>query len=204
MEIYYQDPSAATSIANALAKGQCILSPTDTIYGLGCDGLNHEAVERIRQLKGRSADKPFILLASSLSFVNTHFHCEGIREQLVALWPGPFSVLLRPKTKFLLEIAPDSGKIAVRIPKDPLFQNVFKLWGGLMLSTSANQSGHPYEHSWENLKKTFSEGLDLWVKKDPYPPAKPSCLLDVEEGQWTILREGEIPLPFPIEKLASS
>ncbi len=189
-------PTAITRAADGIKEGKVLLYPTDTIYGLGCDALNSTAIERIKSIKGREAQKPFILLAGSLDSLVNYFIIKSMENELSRIWPGPFTVLLRPLPGFPAHLSGPNGKVAVRIPRDSFLSSLFNHWPGLLVSTSANISNAPYHHEWNLLKSIFENAVDILIHRIPYPVSAPSAVVDYTKGKWETLRHG--PLPWPV------
>ncbi len=183
------------AIIRVLDNGNTILYPTDTIYGLGCDALNLDAVNTVRDIKGREDGKPFLVLAGSIQSLEADFEIEAIKSSLTKLWPGPFTVLLKPKSDKLNHLLGPTGKIGVRIGKDEFLEGLFSAWDGLLVSTSANISGQSYNHDWHYLEKLFSGKISILIQREQYPVQAPSALLDWEAGRWKVLRPGAEQLP---------
>ncbi|MBF0433562.1 MAG: threonylcarbamoyl-AMP synthase [Fibrobacteria bacterium] len=189
--------AAVDETVSSIEQGHIVVYPTDTIYGLGCDALNQETVERIKAIKGRDGEKPFILLASSIEELVNYFIIENMENMLKKIWPGPFTVLLQPLPDFPAYLAGPNGKVAVRIPGDTFLEALFLKWKGLLISTSANLSHKPYKHEWGFIKNNFFNHADLLIHRAPYPVSKPSAVIDYDDGEWKVLREG--PQKFPLE-----
>jgi L-threonylcarbamoyladenylate synthase len=186
---------AVQTAVEALNSGKTLLYPTDTIYGLGCDAAVRNAVDRIREIKGREEKKPFIVLAGSLQKVQAYFDVRDIKDLLEKMWPGPFTVLLRPRNPVLSHLQSDEYKIAVRVPDYPFLNRLFCHWEGLLVSTSANRSGEPYNHDWSFLETAFTGQVDLLLQSGNYPPGLPSAVLEWNNSAWNVLRPGPLPVP---------
>jgi L-threonylcarbamoyladenylate synthase len=194
LEDSFQD--ALPQIRVSLEKGGVVLYPTDTIYGSECDARLPESVAQVEAVKGRKNSKPLIVLAGSLEIVEEYFIINEIKNDLLALWPGPFTVLLEPLEMSLDYLKGPSGKIGVRIPKDSFLSELFLQWRGLLVSTSANLSGEPYQHDWEALQEQFTSRVDLSIRRRNYPLMQPSAVIEFENSAWKVLRKGPEPLPF--------
>lgn len=185
-------PEVVDRAIQQLTTGGTLLYPTDTIYGLGCDALNNIALEKIRTIKGREADKPFIILASDTNIVKEKFDVSEIEDQLPTLWPGPNTLLLKPIEPNLKSLEGPSGKIGVRVPADSFAKNLFRDWSGLLISTSANTSQKKYSHDWNAIEALFKDKADLLIKRPSYPIHPPSNILEWSEGNW-ICHRGLVP-----------
>ena len=181
-------------VAQALDAGEVFLYPSDTVYGLGCNALDLAAVDKVREAKDRSADKNFLLLLGSQAMLQAHFEL-GAEESSVLgkAWPGPFTCLLRPRGNALDHLRGPDGRVGVRWPAAPWLQELFRLWPGLLLSTSANRSGAPYVHEAAVVECLFEGRVDHSILLQEYPPSMPSALIEWS-GTWSTLREGPLDL----------
>jgi len=187
---------AVTCAEESLVQGKILLYPTDTVYGLGCDAANTEAVTRVQTIKERDTKKPFIVLAGSLKTVKKYFEINEMEYALNTMWPGPFTVLLRPIDTSFNYLKGTNGKIGVRVPKDPFLMLLLEQWRGLLISTSANLSGETYQHEWETLKSKFENKVDILIRRKNYPLQRPSAVIEWKNGSWHVLRKGPVPLPL--------
>lgn len=173
--------------AEILRHGGVIILPTDTVYGLACHPDFPEALDRIRAMKGRDANKPFQLLAASTDAV---WEDSGFRtpkaEELAAHWPGALTLVL-PTQKGHTE--------GYRVPDHPLLQQLIALCGGLLRCTSVNLSGEPPTTSAEAAAAVLGNKVDLILDggEAPIGTASTVCAL-TPEGTLRILREGTIKI----------
>lgn len=176
-------PSALqlNEIAGALAGGAVVLMPTDTIYGLHAVAANAEAVNRIKELKGRDETKPFIVLASSveqLPALGITAPEETVRA-LAAIWPAPLTAIL-PR---------GDATLAVRIPALEWLRALIERTGPLV-STSANRSGEPAVDHPSALARELHNALD--VVDGGIRSGEPSAILDLTRDEPRFIREGDL------------
>ncbi len=185
----------SSQIAQTLKDGGVILYPTDTIYGLGCNAFCVEAVQRVFDIKQRKPEKPFILLASSLEQVRKYFIVEPIIHILKNLWPGSYTILLEPlNPKFFSNFTLDN-KVAIRVPFTTWLTNLFSVWDGFLVSTSANKSGCIYTPDWDKLKEDFENQINLMCSNpSPLQNVFSSAILNWDskniDKPWFVIREG--------------
>lgn len=154
-------------IANALQvlkKGGLILYPTDTIWGLGCDATNDEAVEKIFQLKERDASKSLILLIDNENKLNRYI--KDIPEQawdLIEFSTRPLTIIYDQGLNVSKKAIADNGSIAVRVTKDPFCKQLIYKFGKPIISTSANISGAPSPASFSEIDSRVLNGVDYVV-----------------------------------------
>ena len=127
-------------ISKALKKGAIMLYPTDTVYAIGCDLSVKPAVQRVRQLKQLSNDKPLTFLCSSLSNIAQYARVTDSAYRIMKrLIPGPYTFLL-PATKLVpkLVMSPKRKTTGIRVPAPPICQALLKVLGNPVISTSAH------------------------------------------------------------------
>jgi len=167
-------PAALDEIAAVLIGGGIVLLPTDTIYGL--HGIPSSS-SRIRALKGRDEDKPFVTIASSVEQVESL----GIQmiDALRELWPASLTAIL----------AKDHSTIAIRVPDLAWLRALLERTGPLV-STSANRSGEPPITSPNDLARDLQNALDGIVDAGRRE-GKPSAIVDFTGDEPRVLREGD-------------
>jgi|SRR5690625_3472543 len=145
-----------------LKKGNVILYPTDTIWGLGCDPNNEEAVKRIFEIKKRPVDQPLILIVDSIQMLKTivprlHPHLEDILFYNIR----PLTMIYdKVKRKFAPGVAAANGSLAIRIVHNKYCQNLLMNFGGPIISTSANIHTQSYPKSKEEIHSDILEQVD--------------------------------------------
>ena len=148
--------------ASLLKKGEVLVLPTDTVYGIGTFYKNEKGLKRIFALKKRAATKPIALLIADKDMALEI--AEGgveIEKKMKNVWPGAATLLLKTKislSPYLL----DEGKVGLRVPDCPLLLKLLKISGPLA-ATSANISGQPANSRIETIAKTILEGVDMVI-----------------------------------------
>ena len=136
-------------IAAKIQKNTIFIHPTDTIYGLGCNALDKEAVAKLREIKQRP-DQPLSVWVPSVSWIKKNCDTSKAKAWLDKL-PGPYTLILPVKNKVLTEnVAPGLSAIGVRMP-DHWFQEVVTAAGVPIITTSANKAGNPFMTDKDNL-----------------------------------------------------
>ncbi len=126
-----------------LNSGKTLIHPTESIWGIGCDAFNKDAVEKIFKLKKRHKNKSFILLVDSLEAIEKYLQKINIDDQnyLMKYWPGAYTFLIKYNNKLPIHLHNESGKIAIRVSNHLPIRSLIKAFSGFMVSTSANISG---------------------------------------------------------------
>lgn len=150
-------------ILEKVLEGIVFIHPTDTIYGLGCDATNKEAVARIRELKKREKD-PFSVIAPSKKWIKENCEINEEAENWLKKLPGPYTFIMKLKNKDAIasNVNPGIDTVGVRIPNHWV-KDVVKTLGIPVVTTSANQTGKEFMTSMDNLDPEIKKGLDFAV-----------------------------------------
>jgi L-threonylcarbamoyladenylate synthase len=146
---------------HALKKGQTLIYPTDTIYGLGCDASNYEAVEKINEIKKRDPAKSLIVLVDSFNMLESVIdEVPDMAWEVLKANQKPLTIIYdRPKNVAENVIAAD-GSLAVRVTNDPLCRAMIKKLRKPIVSTSANLSGDPSPITFNDISKALIDQVD--------------------------------------------
>lgn len=175
--------------AEYVKKGGIIIYPTDTVYGLGADPYNKDAVNKIYEIKEREKNKPFILLCSSIETVNNIAYLDHESIKLIKrFWPGALTLILKLKDERLKTIL-SRDDIGVRIPGSECALNTINACNGILIGTSANLSGKKSASTIDELDPILIERVDL-VLYDNIKLGIESSIVDMINKK--IIREGYI------------
>lgn len=180
--------------AGAVRRGGVIGYPTETVYGLGCDARNADAVGRIYAMKGRGSESPMLILirdASRLSAFVGEVPAPA-RMLMDRFWPGPLTLVLPAAPGFDSRILGEGGSLAVRISSDPVCVELLRRWDGPLVSTSANRTGQPAAATAAELRAIFRENLDAVVDGGSRASGMPSTIVDARMHPPRVLREGAV------------
>ncbi len=177
----------------ALQNGACILYPTDTIWGLGCDACNPEAVKKIYTIKQRTEEKSCIVLVPSLLSLMPYIAIPplDLEEIMAPFEDRPTTFILDHALQLADNLIHEDGSIAFRIPKDDFCIQLLKKFGKPIVSTSANISGNPAPASFSDIDITIKSKVDYIVKhrQEETQKATPSRIIKInEDSSLTILR----------------
>ncbi len=189
--------ATAINIAAAAARirnGGIVAYPTETVYGLGVDPHNHNALQRVFAIKGRSPDRPVLLLIHDRADLN--LLASGIPRMAIHLmdrfWPGPLTLILPAREGLSDYITSGSGTIAVRQASPGPAADLVRATGPIT-STSANRSNHPPATASREAAGLLTEEDGLILEGHCDPDALPSTLVDTLGEHPTIIRHGAIP-----------
>lgn len=186
--------ASTEKIIDILNQGGVIAYPTETVYGLGCDPFQEEAVKRILTLKERKEDRPFILLIPNREWVSklTETVSPLAMGLIERFWPGPLTLVLEASQDVPYWLKQRDNTIAFRISSHPWVQEFLGFYGKPLVSTSANRSGFPPARNAEEVRHYFSQGIDLVIEGEILPPSLGSTIVSVKNDRLDILREGDI------------
>ncbi len=176
----------------SLNAGGTILYPTDTIWGIGCDALNAEAVERVFAVKQRPKEKSFIILLADARDILQYVaapHPDVI--DIVSSFSQPTTVIFDGALGFPDSLVNEDGSIAIRIPDDPFCIALLKRLRKPIVSTSANISGRPSPLTFDLVEEAIKEGVDYIVqhRQDDSEIKQPSRIVRIkDDGELEIIR----------------
>lgn len=193
------EESKIKEIANAIREDKTVVFPTETVYGLGANGLSENAVKKIFEAKGRPYDNPLILhVADVRSFLEYTYISYTLLEKVERLLPGPVTFVLKKR-----EIVPNivtAGKdtVAVRMPAHPVALKLIKFAGVPIAAPSANISGKPSPTLSEHVLKDMYGKVDYIIIGGLVQFGIESTVIDLTQGKVPIILR---PGPIPPEKL---
>lgn len=182
--------------AEAIRKGELVAFPTETVYGLGADALNPEAVLSIFTAKGRPNDNPLIVHISKLSMLQplvTEIRPE-VQKLIEAFWPGPLTLVFHKSPVVPLQITAGLDTVAVRMPDHPIALELIHRAGVPIAAPSANRSGRPSPTLAEHVLEDMSGRISWIIDGGPCRVGLESTVLDMTGDIPTILRPGGITL----------
>lgn len=187
----------------ALAEGQLVAFPTETVYGLAANARNPEAVERLAIAKGRAADHPFALAVKSADDALDYVpDMSPLAKRLARrCWPGPVTLVLDDRQPdSLLQQLPEvvrqalvpQGTVGLRVPAHALILDVLRMLAGPVALTSANRHGAPDSVSAQEVVAALADDVQLVLDDGPSRYGQPSSVVRIEDNQAHILRQGVV------------
>jgi L-threonylcarbamoyladenylate synthase len=168
-----------------LRKGGIILYPTDTIWGLGCDATNSEAVKKIYALKKRSDSKSMLVLVDFAARVERYVEkVPDVAWDLVELATSPLTVIYPGAKNLANELVAEDGSIGIRVASDEFCQKLITRFGKPIVSTSANISGSSSPAFFDEISDEIKDAVDYIVnyRQDDRIPRKPSGIIKLGLG----------------------
>lgn len=191
------EPAAGILAAvHALAAGQLVAMPTETVYGLAADATNPHAVAGIFEAKGRPTFNPLIVHCASTAEARALGVFDPLAEQLAeAFWPGPMTLVVerRPVSPIADLATAGLGTIALRVPAHPVAAELIRTFGKPVAAPSANRSGRLSATSADHVIADLGEAVAVVLDAGPSPVGVESTILATAGERVTILRPGAIP-----------
>jgi L-threonylcarbamoyladenylate synthase len=188
------EAAARSALERCVGGGGIAVFPADGLYGLACDPLNAAAIGRIHALKGRDEGKPSAVMYFAPLAIRELVESLGprTREAAAALMPGPVTlVVANPERRYPLACREDPERLGIRLIDGPLAGAMTPVF-----QTSANRSGEPPPHRFEDVAAEIVAGVDLAIDGGELTGV-PSTVVDLTEldasGEWWVLREGGLP-----------
>lgn len=190
-------PELKRQVAEAvvlLKSGGVISFPTDTVYSLGCDYRDGEAVARLYEVKGRPLRKALPLLIGSIDQIDEIVLVvpEVARQLAARFWPGALTLVLKKQKSVPDFITAGEYTVAVRVPAHPVPLAMVKGLGAPIVGTSANLSGQPSALTAEAVRASLGNRIDMVIDGGRAPGGKESTIVDVSSEKPVVLREGAI------------
>ena len=179
-----------------MRKGGVILYPTDTVWGIGCDATNSEAVKRVYEIKQRDDSKALICLVDSDARMQRYFRTvPDVAWQLIdSLKDGgkPTTLILDGAVNLAENLIADDGSVGIRITDEPFSKELCYRFQKAIVSTSANISGEPAAQNYCDIDPRIIEAVDYvcWSRRQEHKPHTPSAIIKLKEnGEVTIIRK---------------
>lgn len=183
---------AIRETVDVLNNGGVVVYPTDTLYGLGANVLNAEAVEKVFAIKGRELSKPLPIIVKNMIWAHELAHISP-RNQIIfkKAWPGKFTAVL-PKKNIVPDVVNSStSSIGIRIPDFAFTDKLLGKFGYPLTATSANVSGHEPTNKIDEIVEIFLKRAvrpDLIINAGVLPRSEPSVIVDLTTHQPKVLR----------------
>ncbi len=170
---------------NVAASGGIIAYPTEAVWGLGCDPENPDAVLRLLRLKQRDWRKGLILVAASLAQLQPYLSTLNAaqRQQLASTWPGPTTWLVPHTGNVGAGICGQHSSLAVRVSAHPVVHSLCTLFGGPLVSTSANPGGLQPARDRLTVRRYFGDAVDAYAPGSVGAARRPTVIRDLLTGE---------------------
>ncbi len=180
--------------ANVIKSGGIVVFPTETVYGIGANGLNENAVKRLYEVKQRPFNKPISLLVNSIDMINeiakdiTELEYDLMRK----FFPGPLTIILKKKDIVPNIVTANSNTVGVRMPANETALKLIEYAGVPIATPSANISGKPSATNLKEVMGNFGEEVDYYIDGGTSKIGIASTIVQVIDEVPHILRQGSI------------
>lgn len=175
-----------------MRRGGIILYPTDTIWGIGCDATNAEAVARVYHVKQRDDSKALICLVDSDARLQRYVrNVPDVAWDIMELATKPTTVILDNAVNLAPNLIAEDGSIAMRITREPFSRELCYRFQKPVVSTSANISGQPAAQNYRDIAPDLLGAVDYvcWTRRQEHMPHQPSSIIKVKEnGEVVVVR----------------
>lgn len=190
------DGSAISYAASLLRDGGVVAFPTETVYGLGADAANEQAVRRIFSIKGRPADHPLIVHLADSGMID-HW-ARDIRADALRLaerfWPGPLTIVLRRSAAISGLVTGGLDTVGIRVPAHPVAQHLLREFGGGVAAPSANRFGRISPTCADHVREELGSAPDLILDGGDCQVGLESTIISLVDDCPILLRPGSISL----------
>jgi len=185
-----------SSAAKALREGRLVAFPTETVYGLGANALDPQAVRRIFESKGRPLDNPLIVHIANISQLEPLVkEIPDRAEALIrAFWPGPLTLVMKKSELVPDEITAGLDTVAVRMPDNPVALRLIEEAGVPVAAPSANLSGRPSPTTYQHVLEDLNGRIEYIINGGPCKIGVESTVLDITSETPVILRPGGVTM----------
>ena len=176
-----------------MRKGGVILYPTDTVWGIGCDATNPEAVAKVYKIKHRDDSKALICLVDSDSRLQRYVrNVPNVAWDIFELSEKPTTVILDDAVNLAPNLIAEDGSIAMRITKETFSKELCYRFQKAIVSTSANISGEPAAQNYCDISQEILDAVDYvcWTRRQEHKPHTPSSIIKLDrDGVVSIIRK---------------
>ncbi|MCW2764772.1 MAG: translation factor [Nocardioides sp.] len=187
--------AAIEAASLAVQRGQLVILPTDTVYGIGADAFDPKAVRSLLEAKGRGREMPPPVLVSSATTIDAlAIRIPGYARALIeAFWPGPLTLVCHQQTSLQWDLGDTRGTVAVRMPDHEIALEILERTGPLAVS-SANITGMPAALDPDQAAEMLGDAVEVIVDAGESPGGQASTIVDVTGSQGRVLRQGALSL----------
>jgi len=186
------DATAVDDVLAVLLRGELIVYPTDTLYALGADPFNADAVARIFAAKQRPPGQPVSVVVPTVDAARDLAVISSRAEAWCRRWlPGPLTLLFRPAVNAPKPAISAEGMIAIRVPNHAIALLLAKRFGPIT-ATSANVHGKPSPVEAWQAEEQLGDAVDLYLDAGPCPMGRESTVVDLSGAEPRVIREGAV------------
>ncbi len=194
MKPVFADDAAIDFAVNLLRQGRLVAFPTETVYGLGADASNPDAVRRIFQAKGRPADHPLIVHIPAIECLSDWALTvpDAARQLAARFWPGPLAMILNKRPEVPLVVTGGQHTVGLRMPDHPVALSLLKAFGGGIAAPSANRFCRISPTQAVHVEEELGDAVDLILDGGACQVGVESTIVDLSGNRPKLLRPGHI------------
>lgn len=182
-------------IVDEIKKGNLVITPTDTVYGIMADATNIKAIEKVYECKQRDEKKPLLLLVDSINMLKKYTKdLKPLEEEIIQKFlPGKLTILLHKNDKVNNRITAGTNLVGIRIPDNKELMGIINKLGNPVISTSANISGQSTITNPKKIKKELLKHIS-YVEDAGIINNEPSSIIKIENEKITIIRKESVAI----------
>lgn len=190
-----QRAEGLAAAATAILRGELVVLPTDTVYGVGADAFSPVAVGRLLAAKGRGRDMPSPVLVGTVRAASALVEDLGPYGQLLIdeFWPGGLTIVCRAARTISWDLGDTKGTVAIRMPQDPVALELLQETGPMAV-TSANRTGEPSPSTAAEARDQLGDSVAVYLDAGPAAGGVASTIVDLTGNQPRLLRRGAISI----------
>jgi len=184
----------------AIGRGELIVMPTDTVYGIAADAFSPAAVQRLLDAKGRGRQSPPPVLVPGIPTLDALAESvpDAVRALVGEFWPGPLTIILPARPSLAWDLGDTGGTVALRMPDQQIARELLSETGPLAVS-SANRTGNPAATTAAGAEAELGDSVTVYLEAGPTPGSVPSTIIDATllaagTGRLRIVRAGALSL----------
>ena len=188
------DDKKLQEVANIIRQGGIVVFPTETVYGIGTNGLDSKSISKVYHVKQRPLNKPISLLVSSLEMVKAVTeNISDIEYKLMeAFFPGPLTIILKKNKLVPNNLTNNTDTVGIRLPDNIIARKLIEYANVPIATPSANISGRSSGTNIQDIIKDFGDKVDYYIDGGPSKLGIGSTIVKIEDNKPLILREGSI------------
>lgn len=184
-----------TAAVAAAKRGDLVVLPTDTVYGLGTDAFSQTGSQKLLAAKGRDRNMPIPVLVGHVKALDgLAQRVDGVTKALAeAFWPGALTIVVKAQPTLRWDLGETNQTVALRMPLNPIAIELLNAVGPMAVS-SANKTGQPAATNVDEAIAQLGEDVTIYLDGGQTPGNVASTIVDVSSGEIKLLRQGAIPL----------
>ncbi|PRY01782.1 L-threonylcarbamoyladenylate synthase [Allonocardiopsis opalescens] len=191
----FERKAGLSDAASVVRRGELVVLPTDTVYGIGCDAFTPGAVRSLLAAKGRGREMPPPVLVGSVRAATSLITDLGAfgQDLIDEFWPGALTIVCTANPSLSWDLGDTRGTVALRMPMHPVALDLLKEVGPMAVS-SANRTGRPPARTAQEAREQLEDRVEVYLESGPSADTVPSTIVDLTYAVPRVLREGAIPV----------